>query len=621
MDLFDDGAAPDEGFSINQSYAERYHHNKRRIELEQLKEKYGDNAEEDEETDSSEDVTEDEDGEQLTPQVDAAILRTLQRIREKDSEIYDSSNRIFDTERQAVAAHEFPAQEQSSRSKKITLRDYQRGRMMEAMKESDDPAKAFAEATMHQASDEMTMKPTHDDEQEALRSEFLQAAEDADEPADDLFQVRKVDGDDDEVSYRAALLGALDNAGDETKIRNLLKDSKASAQESQNNDDFLLNFVLNRGWVENEDGASVKKRDWDAEAEELESEASFESAADAFEQAYNFRFEDPSLAQKNFAIESFPRHTEESIRRKDDRRVKARQERAARKKEEKEQKMRELDQLKSLKRQEIAEKLKKLREVSGGDNKMDDLAFEDIDLEADFDPAEHDRMMQRQFNDDYYSVKEKDIGAGFADADIDEIIASESKPAKSKNRKQVSAEIEMDADFENGESVKLSKKERKALKKKEKKAKNKASHNENGGSDIDMDAEKADATLSETDRKQCARELMDEYYNLGYEDMIGDTPTRFKYAAVPKETFGLSAVEILMADDADLNNVVGLKHYQPYRRGSSRPSNLKKRLKRFRDDLGAKESEESVERPKKKRLGKKERQKLKAQNSGTTESS
>lgn len=135
-----------------------------------------------------------------------------------------------------------------------------------------------------------------------------------------------------------------------------------------------------------------------------------------------------------------------------------------------------------------------------------------------------------------------------------------------------------------------------------------------------MDADKADAHVSEADRKQRARELMDEYYNLGYEDMIGDTPTRFKYASVPKDSYGLSAVEILLADDADLNNVVGLKQLQPYRRGPKRPTNLGKRLKRFREELDAREQPQDEERPKKKRLGKKERMKRKAaQDSTATE--
>jgi protein KRI1 len=63
-----------------------------------VKEKYGSGAEEEdsEETDSEEDETEDEDGEELTPAVDAAILRTLARIKRKDPGIYDTNKDVFE---------------------------------------------------------------------------------------------------------------------------------------------------------------------------------------------------------------------------------------------------------------------------------------------------------------------------------------------------------------------------------------------------------------------------------------------------------------------------------------------------------------------------------------------
>ena len=605
VDLFEDAAeAPDEQqLSINQSYAERYQHNKRRVHLEQLQQKYGDENEGSDESDS-EDVTEDEDGEQLTPQVDAAILRTLQRIREKGSDLYDADNRVFDAEQAQLKAGAPSAK--SSRSKRMTLQDYQRSRVLDAMKNSNDPAKEIADATVRQLEPvhETKMPVTHDAEQEAIRAEFLDAAKEGGED-DDLFHVRKVDGED---TYRSALLDALGDQGKEDQIRGLLRDQTDDATRSKESEDFLMNYIMNRGWVDSDVPTTAPNaRDWEAEAADLDSEASFDSAADAFEHAYNFRFEDPSLAQKAFAIDSFPRHTEDSIRRPDDRRKKARHERAERKKSEKETKMRELEQFKALKRQEIAEKLKKLRQVSGSDNRMDGHAFDGIDFDKDFDPAEHDRLMQAQFDDAYYANADADKPQW--DHDIDEIIAAESKPEKKSKKKTSNAEDVMDADFVEGQDTKLSKKDRKALKKKEKKAAKKQHDVDDAVDENDMDAEKADNRVPEADRQQQARDLMDEYYNLGYEDMIGDTPTRFKYASVPKDTYGLSAVEILMADDADLNNVVGLKHMQPYRRGPTRPTNLKKRLKRFRDDMDAREQPQ--EQPKKKRLGRKERQRLK----------
>ena len=605
VDLFEDAAeAPDEQqLSINQSYAERYQHNKRRVHLEQLQQKYGEEEDNSDESDS-EDVTEDEDGEQLTPQVDAAILRTLQRIREKGSDLYDADNRVFDTE-QAQLRKGAPSARSSS-SKKMTLQDYQRSRVLDAMKNSSDPAKDIADATMRQPEPAMDTKmpATHDAEQEAIRAEFLDAAREDGED-DDLFHVRKADGED---TYRSALMNALGDEGNEDQIRSLLRDHTDDASRSKESEDFLMNYIMNRGWVDTDlPTTAPNARDWEAEAAELESEASFDSAADAFEHAYNFRFEDPSLAQKAFAIDSFPRHTEDSIRRPDDRRKKARHERTERKKSEKKTKMRELEQLKALKRQEIAEKLKKLRQVSGSDNRMDGHAFDGIDFDKDFDPVEHDRLMQAQFDDAYYAQADNDKPQW--DQDIDEIIAAESKPEKKSKKNKSSAEDVMDADFVDGQDTKLSKKERKALKKKEKKAAKKQQDADDVVDENDMDAEKIENRVPEADRQKEARELMDEYYNLGYEDMIGDTPTRFKYASVPKDTYGLSAVDILMADDADLNNVVGLKHMQPYRRGPTRPANLKKRLKRFRDDMDAREQPQ--EQPKKKRLGRKERQRLK----------
>jgi len=61
-----------------------------------VKEKYGSDAEDDESEDSEEAESEDEDGEELTPAVDAAILRTLARIKRQDPEIYETEKSIFE---------------------------------------------------------------------------------------------------------------------------------------------------------------------------------------------------------------------------------------------------------------------------------------------------------------------------------------------------------------------------------------------------------------------------------------------------------------------------------------------------------------------------------------------
>jgi protein KRI1 len=65
-----------------------------------VKEKYGSDIEnldeEESETDSESAESEDEEGEELTPTVDAAILRTLAKIKRQDPDIYDSNKGIFE---------------------------------------------------------------------------------------------------------------------------------------------------------------------------------------------------------------------------------------------------------------------------------------------------------------------------------------------------------------------------------------------------------------------------------------------------------------------------------------------------------------------------------------------
>ena len=49
-----------------------------------------------EDEDSEEAESEDEDGEELTPAMDAAILRTLARIKRKDPSIYENGKDVFE---------------------------------------------------------------------------------------------------------------------------------------------------------------------------------------------------------------------------------------------------------------------------------------------------------------------------------------------------------------------------------------------------------------------------------------------------------------------------------------------------------------------------------------------
>ena len=61
-------------------------------------------------------------------------------------------------------------------------------------------------------------------------------------------------------------------------------------------------------------------------------------------------------------------------------------------------------------------------------------------------------------------------------------------------------------------------------------------------------------------------------------------PTRFKYTPVISDTFGLSAEEILLADDKELNEYMSIKRLAPYRVKGSKGKGVKwEKLKELRE--------------------------------------
>lgn len=98
-------------------------------------------------------------------------------------------------------------------------------------------------------------------------------------------------------------------------------------------------------------------------------------------------------------------------------------------------------------------------------------------------------------------------------------------------------------------------------------------------------------------------------------------PTRFRYNTTAKSSFGLTPTEILLADDKDLNEYVGLKKLAPYRKQrdtwdakrGERLREFKKKLSGRVGGVGVDVNEgEHLNNKAKKRKGKKERMREKA---------
>ena len=238
-----------------------------------------------------------------------------------------------------------------------------------------------------------------------------------------------------ESDYRAWLAGQTSKLGDsetEHKLKGL-KDfwSKGDLDEDEA---FLKDFILNKRYL-GED-CDTEGRIHDSDGGLSEDEATVERQED-FETKYNFRFEEPD---QDF-IKKYPRTIKDSMRTKESTRKKKREEVKERKRIEKERRAEDLKQLKALKRREIEDKVKKLRKViksmgltceirlpdlphtsyaslQVGGNK--DLAFENVDMDGDFDPDAYDKQMAAVFDRyDQVDVENEGERPEFSDDDSD----------------------------------------------------------------------------------------------------------------------------------------------------------------------------------------------------------
>ncbi|KAI5123787.1 hypothetical protein M0805_009082 [Coniferiporia weirii] len=660
--------------TVNEHFAKAYAYKKEREELTKLKEKYGSDVDEDDEQDSEdseEDTEEDEDGEELTPALDAAILRTLARIKRKDPDIYNAEKDVFEEEQQkTTGSFSFNAQKNKDKSKPLHMRQHFLNSTLKSTSRSPSPVPA---------------EPTHVEEQAALRRETISAfhtavaRDSAESDDDDILIPREKTKDEiekEQEEYREFLtrevgediskLVTVEGAEDvgareendeeeeeakdveekgEEKKKKKKKKSKEKKTKEQADHEFLMDYILNRGWLDkssrhvptynevtsskskknkgskgvDEDGVGrvhiVGASDSDGEgvrgdAPEDFDEEEFDEVVDTFETSYNFRFEEPDAAK----IPAHPRAITSTVRREDNPRKEARERKKQRKEEKMLQKREEVKRMKALKMKEIREKLERIGKEGG--KSVDDEMLAQLDLDGDWDPDAHDKQMSGIYGGEdaveFDEGEDVDLEKPTWDDDIDigDIISEaddkQAGPSSSKKKKKDKKKKKGGNDDEDGVDIDMM--------------------------DADFIAEEGEGSTSKYNRKDLD-EHMDDVYGLEFNDMVGDLPTRFKYTPVLPQTYGLDPVEILLADDADLNTVVGIRALAPYRRDKGRTWDAKRneKLQEFRKTLqekrgylaggaaaGTKRSGDGVEggegegeRPLKKRKGKKERQKAK----------
>ncbi|KAL6841232.1 hypothetical protein ACP4OV_028750 [Aristida adscensionis] len=513
-----DGGGEELGrIQINEEYARRFEHNKRREALQRYEESRrrglvaGDDG--DEESSSEEEDDDDEDA-IASRRIDRRVFDVIRRIRSGDPSILDGGARVYSSSSEDEEAGEEEEPKQGGKAKKerpLYLKDVNARDLLE---EGPEFAARSSRSSKYD-------RIAYDEQQKKGLEAFLEAdkkvlGDDDDDDDDDLFV---------EKPKRGAAAGGDDEEEDdeeEKQTKELAGEVFGDDEELDENEKFLKDFFLKRPYLE-----SGKEKSYMDDIQGLSEEEELEKQ-EQYEVAYNFRHEEAAAsgAVVPDRVLGHSRIVEGSVRKKESSRKQQRKSKEERIAQAKQEQAEELKHLKNLKKKEIAEKLERIRMIAGIDADAACKLGAD-DLDEDFDPEDYDRKMKQMFDESYYEADDVDpeFGSG-EEMDLE-------KPDFDKEDELLGLPKGWALDQSEEPST-------------------------------STDGKAAKGKISLKDKVELEKE-MEEYYKLDYEDTIGDLKTRFKYKHVKANSFGLSTYEILASDDRDLNQYVSMKKLAPYR--------------------------------------------------------
>lgn len=516
IDLFDGSdSSTDEAelttIKVDENYARRLEHNKRREALQRLQELKKRGL--DDGSDGSEESSGDDDDEDEEPDKsgknDLKFFETLVRVKKKDPAILSDNVKVYSSDEEDDDEDEKPRAAKKERP--LYLKDVNARHLIEEGPEFEEKPLKY------------DSKVYNKEQAEGVKA-FLEAEKAAFAYVDDEDDILK-------VKEKA---GEAEKDENTQKMDQNLDEYFGKDDDLSDNEKFLKEYLRNRMWIGEE---KDKKPSFDDLFGVSEDEDELDKQ-DKFEADYNFRFEEGGADR----VLGHSRVIEGSVRKKTSSRKLQRKSKEERMAQAEFERKEELKHLKNLKKKEIQEKLEKIRAIAGiGDDGT--VKLDEDDLEEDFDPEEYDKKMKEMFGDVYYDAEDVDPGFGIQE---DEGLE---KP-----------DFDMEDEFlglPNGwdtsgtEGFEATRK--RILKQREEEEPEK----EDG-------KRKRKRKISLKEKVELDKELED-YYKLDYEDTIGDLKTRFKYKSVPANRFGMRPEEILTANDKDLNQYVSLKKLAPYR--------------------------------------------------------
>ena len=508
-------------------------------------------------TDSEE---EDDEGILASEALDAQIQDTLEAIRAKDPRVY-SGNIQFYTD---------PNKEEDNslnktsikKEKPMFLSDYHRKNLLEETSVDSPPH----DSPISYVQQQDTLKNTLVKEMHAAAGDDHPAQQDAKSASDsaDEFLVRKRP-----TSHNDVDSGKVVVKPQELDVETANKDPET----------YLSNFMASRAWIPSSES---KFQPFESDDEEEE------RRAELFEDAYNMRFEDPNASNEKILSHARDAAVKYSVRKEMmNPRKKARN--AERDKKEMAKLIREEEKarLRKLKVTVVEEKLERIRESAGLPNES--LQREDWSafLGEGWDDAQWELEMTKHFGNDYYANNDTHVDSANEgkrkirkpkwddDIDINDLVPE----FEVKDDAEASPDVTRDKHLGAVSDVQS------------------VDHEvENVGSST-MRTVKGQARQEENERKIARRERRKVEQLVDRQMVVDESLSRFgkkhgghfRYRDTSPTTHGLTAHDILMASDSQLNQYAGLKKLATFRdsdkkRKDKRHLGKKARLRQWRKE-------------------------------------
>ena len=480
---------------------------------------------------------EDDEGVLISENLDDQIQKTLEAIRKKDPRVYDESSRFY-TEPEDDVQSDTTAS--NKKEKPMFLSDYHRRNLLDGIAPADSP----------------TIEPLSFSQQQDHLKDVIVKEMHATGNREDGSDPDQIEEDTESEDFLVPAATARQEDAPLTQMKPKRQELNIEAA-GKDPDTYLTKFMSAKAWIPSD---SSRFQPFESDDEEDE------RRAELFEEAYNLRFEDPQTSNEKLLSHARDAAARYSVRKESTNpRKKAREAERAKKELAKQSREEEKARLRKLKIAEIEDKLEKIKEASGLQGPSLDQDDWSAFLEEVWDDSRWEELMNRRFGNEYYAATDTNGShqqEGMSkrkmkkpkwkdDIDISDLIpdvdaAENEEPhlelqddkldvVKSTNANVDDGDDPVDEEFDNFSSKNETTKE----------------------------YQKAEQKIARQERRKIET-LVDSHMGVD-EKLMGLATKGFRYRDTSPTAFGLTANDILMASDSQLNQYAGLKKIATFR--------------------------------------------------------